>query len=224
MRSPAASERLAPLLRSGLCVIITPALCQGRDPLAIAKAALAGGAGMLQLRAKGELSDRAHLALAEHMRRMAHRAGAVFIVNDRADIARAARADGVHVGQDDLPVPVARRIAGQRAIVGCSTHDLAEARAARDAGADYLGVGAMFGSGSKANTRPAGPTTLAQVRAAVDLPLVAIGGITAANVDQVIAAGADAVAVISAVVGAADPVAAARELCAAIAAARAARR
>lgn len=215
-------DRLAPLLRSGLCVIVDPALCHGRDPLAIARAALDGGAGMLQLRAKATLSDRAHLALAEEMRRLAHAAGALFIVNDRADVARAARADGVHVGQDDLPVPAARRVVGRRALVGCSTHDVDEALAAQAAGADYLGVGAMFPSGSKLDTRPSGPATLARVRAAVALPLVAIGGITAANVGAVVAAGADAVAVIGAVVGADDPTAAARELCRAIVAARAA--
>lgn len=219
-RGGSSDGRLAPLLRSGLCVIVDPALCQGRDPLAVARAALDGGAGMLQLRVKALLSDRAHLALAEQMGRLARAAGAVFIVNDRPDIARAARADGVHVGQEDLPVPAVRRVVGRRALIGCSTHDVAEALAAQAARADYLGVGAMFPSGSKRDTRPAGPATLAAVRAAVALPLVAIGGITAANVGQVVAAGADAVAVIGAVVGAADPAAAARALCAAIAAAR----
>ncbi len=154
-----------------------------------------------------------------------------FIVNDHADLALAlgnslARIPGaggsgrshafavlgVHVGQKDLPVEAVRRILPPGAIVGASTNDAPEARRAEQAGADYIAVGDIFGTGSKDGTRSASPERLAQVRRAVGLPVFGIGGITAANVARVMEAGADGVAVISAVCGADDPLAAAEEL------------
>jgi thiamine-phosphate diphosphorylase len=144
----------------------------------------------------------------------------LFIVNDHVDIAVLAEADGVHLGQHDLPITEARRLLPAQMIVGVSNALLAEALAAREAGADYIAVGAMYNSTSKQNTRPAGLDTLRQVRARIsDRPIVAIGGINEANIAPVVDAGADAVAVISAVSSAADPAAAARDLVARIAAA-----
>jgi len=126
------------------------------------------------------------------------------------DLALAVDADGVHVGQDDLPAAAARRLLRPGMILGVSTHDLAQARAARDDGADYVAVGSMFPTGSKPGFQLVGPELLRAVRPEIAAPLVAIGGITPDNVDQVVHAGADAVAVISAVCAAPDPAEATR--------------
>jgi thiamine-phosphate diphosphorylase len=136
---------------------------------------------------------------------LARTAGAVLIVNDRIDVARAAGADGVHLGQEDLPVDAARRIGGDALWIGISTHDPEQARAAAAAGADYLGVGPMYATTSKANPlAPRGPELVRAVRALVDVPLVAIGGITVETAPALRAAGADAVAMIGALVRAPD--------------------
>lgn len=211
--------RLAPLTATGLCVIVDPALAQGRSVEQVARLALQGGAGMIQLRHKGA-SDRELLAEAVALRSLCAAAGALFIVNDRADVAVAADADGVHVGQQDLPVAAARRIVGLRKLIGCSTATLEEAVAAQAAGADYLGVGTIYPTASKADTRPAGLATLKLIREGVSLPLVAIGGINQANAGEAIESGADAVAVISAVVSAEDIAAAAAGLAQAVGEAR----
>ena len=134
------------------------------------------------------------------------------IVNDHLDLALAAGADGLHVGQKDLPVAAASRIAGPGMIIGCSTNNPEEARRAEADGADYVSVGRLFETGSKADTRPATTETLRAIKAAVSVPVCAIGGIGESNIDAVIAAGADMVAVISAVAGADDPRETARRL------------
>ena len=141
-------------------------------------------------------------------------------MNDRVDLALALEADGVHVGQDDLPAPEARRLLLPGMILGVSTHDEAQARRARDDGADYVAVGSIFPTGSKAGFRLVGPDLVRRVRAEIAAPLVAIGGITPDNVAEVIRAGADAVAVISAVCAAPDPAAAAGRFLETIRAAR----
>lgn len=211
-----------------LYVIVDPAACRGRHPVEVGRAALAGGAAMLQwrdkLRDKGEqLADARALyqACVEHE--------AVFIVNDHADLALvlagggSARqgALGVHVGQKDLPIVEVRRIVPAHFIVGVSTNNPDEAVEAERRGASYVAVGDIFGTATKAGTRPASPRRLAEVNAAVTVPVFGIGGIDKGNVAEVMAAGAAGVAVISAVCSADDPEAAARELAAAIAAARA---
>lgn len=206
----------------GLYVIIDPAACLGRDPVAVGGAALAGGASLLQWRDK-ERDKGEQLAQARALYRLCREHGATFIVNDHADLAlvlageEGAGAIGVHVGQRDLPVAAVRAIVPAGFIVGASTNLVEEARAAEAAGADYIAVGDVFGTATKAGTRPASPARLAQVKAAVRLPVFAIGGITLQNVGQVLAAGADGVAVISAVCAAPDPEAAARELAGALA-------
>jgi len=164
------------------------------------------------------LSDLYPVALA--LRRRCREAGCLFIVNDRVDLALAVEADGVHVGQDDLPAREARRLLRPGMILGVSTHDESQARRARDDGADYVAVGSMFPTGSKTGFRLVGPDLLRRVRPEIRVPLVAIGGITVDNVAEVIRAGADAVAVISAVCASPDPAAAARRFLETIRAAR----
>lgn len=136
----------------------------------------------------------------------------MFIVNDHADIARAADAHGVHLGQDDLPIEVARKVIGPEGIIGISTHSLEQARAAAAAGADYIGFGPVF----RTATKDAGPVQdlemLRAVRSEVAVPIIAIGGIDAKNAAEVIATGADGIAVISAVLDAPDIEAAAKDL------------
>jgi thiamine-phosphate pyrophosphorylase len=190
----------------------------GGDPVAQARAACAGGAAVVQLRAKSA-PDRETLAWAEALRELTRRAGALFVVNDRFDLALAAQADGVHLGQQDLPprrIPPHLR---ERLVVGRSTHTLAEARAARSEPVDYVAGGPVFGTTSKDSPHPArGLALLREAAAAVaPLPLVAIGGIHAGNAASAIAAGAAGVAVISAVAGAQDPEAATRALVEAVA-------
>ena len=192
-----------------LYAIVDP-LDTGRDPVALAAALLEGGAGLLQLRLKDGTS-REMLTAAERIAPLARAAGAVFLVNDRADIARAVGAAGVHLGQQDLPVAAARRVLGAGAMVGVSTHTVEEARAAEAAGADYVGVGPVYATTSKAAPlAPRGLELVHAVRLAVSLPLVAIGGITAETAVAARAAGADAVAMIGALVRTRDVEAAVR--------------
>jgi thiamine-phosphate pyrophosphorylase len=206
-----------------LCVITDPGLAPGRDHVAIAAAALAGGADMIQLRDKtGSLRDL--LPQARSIRALCRSRGALFIVNDRVDLALATDADGAHVGQEDLPAASARRLLGPRRLLGVSTHSLAQAEAARQAGADYIGFGPMFATGTKdTGYEPRGLNALRGIRRAVSLPILAIGGITHENVTMVIEAGAAAPAVISAVVAAADISAAAAAFRQRVAAAKAGR-
>jgi thiamine-phosphate pyrophosphorylase len=190
------------------------------DPIAQGRAACDGGAAVVQLRAK-LATDRELLGWAQALRELTRRAGALFIVNDRFDLALAARADGVHLGQQDLPparIPPRLR---ERLVVGRSTHTLEEARAASAEPVDYVAFGPVFGTTSKDSPHAArGLALLREAAAAVaPLPLVAIGGIHSGNAAGVIAAGAAGVAVISAVAGAEDPEAATRALVRAIAAA-----
>jgi thiamine-phosphate diphosphorylase len=203
---------------NGLYVIIDPAACGERSPLDVVRMAIEGGAGVLQwrdkLRDKGDQLDDARAIAA-----LCRDAGVPLIVNDHADLALACDADGVHLGQHDLPIDTVRPIVRADMIVGVSTNNADEARAAERAGANYVAVGAIFATGSKGNTRPADLDRIRTVKAAVAVPVVAIGGINASNIDAVVTAGADAAAVISAVCGAADPREAAQELAGAWAAA-----
>lgn len=135
-------------------------------------------------------------------------------MNDHVDLALAVRADGVHVGQNDLPVGTTRRLTGANMIIGASTNNPDEARHAETDGADYVSVGRLYETGSKRDTRPATTETIRAVKSAVSLPVCAIGGINESNIDEVIAAGSDMVAVIGAVCSALDPAKAARRLAA----------
>ncbi len=150
--------------------------------------------------------------MARLVREWTRAAGTLFIVNDRPDLAVLADADGVHLGQDDLPVSAARRIVGSRALIGVSTHTIEQARQAVNDGADYLGVGPVFPSKTKEFEEFAGLDFVRQVAAEIRIPWYPIGGISLENLAEVQAAGATRVAVSSAVCGADDPAAAAREL------------
>ncbi len=176
----------------------------------IAKAAIEGGASIIQYRDK-HASSRKLFEDALQLRNLTRDAGALLIINDRADIALAVEADGVHLGQDDLSLAEARRIVGDTYIIGISATCFDEAVEAANQGADYIGLGPVFPTPSKDDAAPPiGLEGVAAVREAVDIPIVAIGGITIDNIEEVIQAGSDGIAVISAVASAPDMVAAAR--------------
>ena len=191
-------------LSSPLYVILDREAARGRGLSELLEAVLAGGCRLVQLREKhlplGELYP-----VARELRERCRQAGALFIVNDRADLALAIRADGLHVGQDDLPATAARRLLAPEMILGVSTHDARQAQQALADGADYIAVGSIFPTGSKAGFQLVGPELIRRLRPEIPTPLVGIGGITVDNVASVITAGADAVAVISAVCAAPDP-------------------
>ena len=190
-------------LPSRLYAIVDP-LDTGRDPIALARAMLAGGARLLQLRLKTTATG-ALLETANAVRDLAAAAGATFIVNDRADVALACGADGVHLGQNDLPVAAARTVVGGGMLIGFSTHSETQLADASAHGADYLAFGPIYATTSKSAADPVlGCERLAAARRLTAGPLVAIGGITAATAPTVLAAGADAVAVIAALVRASD--------------------
>jgi thiamine-phosphate pyrophosphorylase len=187
-----------------LYVILDRGASRGRPLTDILDAAIAGGARMVQLREKDWPSGTL-LPLARTLRARCREAGVTFIVNDRVDLALAIDADGVHLGQDDLPASVARPLLRSGMILGISTHSVAQARAAQANGADYVAVGSMFPTRSKVGFELVGVELLRKLRAEIRVPLIGIGGITHDNVQEVIRAGADGVAVISAVGAADDP-------------------
>ncbi len=196
-----------------LYLVTDERLSRGRSHLEVAEAAIRGGADVIQLRDKTSDSGALYrIALA--LRKLTLEAKVPLIVNDRLDIALAVDADGLHVGQDDLPASVARRLLGPGRILGVSTETPEEALLAEKDGADYLGVGPIFEArGSKADAGdPKGPGMIAPIRAKCRLPIVAIGGIKAGNARSVLEAGADAVAVISDIVAAEDIEQAARRM------------
>ena len=184
-----------------------------RTHLELAEAVLAAGVPFLQLRVK-DASTRAFVEVARAVKAAADRAGAMLIVNDRADVAHLVDAAGVHLGQTDLPPSAARAILGPEKIVGFSTHSTAQAEAAlREAAIDYLAFGPVFPTRSKENPDPVqGVEVLRTVRGLCPLPLVAIGGIDGESLSAVLATGADAAAMIGAIAGAPDPTAATRRL------------
>ncbi len=203
-----------------LYVITDEEVGRGLSHAEIARRAVAGGADVIQLRDKG-LSGRDLFTVATAIREITLDAGALFIVNDHLDVALAAGADGVHLGADDLPIECAREIAPSGFIIGASVDSLDSAIRAQAAGADYVALSPTFPTTSKDDAGPGnGLAVLSAIRSRVSVPIVTIGGISRENVDSVIAAGADGVAVISAVVGEPDITAAARDMRARIAAAK----
>lgn len=196
----------------GLYVITDTTLREGRTHADIARAALEGGARIIQMRDKNA-SDRDFYAQALILRQITAEAGALFVVNDRVDIAAAVRADGVNVGQSDLPVSAVRDVVGFRILVGVSVDDLRQARQAEMDGASYVGFGPVFPTATKPDTGPVtGLDTLRQACRLLDAPVVAIGGINRDNIRAVAECGAACAAVVSAVVCAEDMAAAAAEL------------
>ncbi len=171
---------------------------------------------MIQLRDK-VAGPRQLLREARQIAQLCRERGVCFIVNDRLDLALAADADGVHLGQDDLPPRNARALLGASKFLGVSTHSLEQALRAAEQGADYLGIGPIFATATKATGyEPVGCDTIRQLRARIDIPIVAIGGIRLSNVREVIRSGATGVAVISAIVGVDDITAATRAFMTAI--------
>lgn len=207
----AARQRLDGCL---LYMLVTDDACHhGAGPAVLG--AISGGASIIQVREKA-MSDRKLLEQARRVREWARQNGALCIMNDRPDLAVAADADGVHVGQDELPVREVRRIVGPNRLVGVSTHTIEQARQAVLDGADYLGVGPVFPSGTKQFDQFAGLEFVRQAAAEIALPWFAIGGITPSNVSDVVAAGARRVAVSGVLCGAADPAQVAAQLVAAL--------
>jgi len=202
-------------LRSArLHVLVTERLC--REPwLDVCRAAIDGGATVLQLREK-ELPDGEMLERARRLRELTAAQGALFVVNDRPHIARLAEADGLHVGQDDLSVAEARRIAGPTVLVGKSTHSVSQVRAAIEERPDYIAVGPMFPSATKPESVVAGPELLAAAQGLADVPIVAIGGVTAGRIAELDLRSTDQAAVCAEVLGASDPADAVRRIVAAI--------
>ncbi|MEX0885462.1 MAG: thiamine phosphate synthase [Phycisphaeraceae bacterium] len=205
-----------------LCVLLTAALCRDGDWRSVAQAAMAGGADCLQLREK-DLDAAELLRRTRELLAMARASGVSIIVNDRPDVALLAGADGVHLGQGDLPVREVRRLVGRRLLIGVSTSRLDEAKQALRDGADYCGVGPMFATTTKQKDVLAGPAYLREYVAWGRLTHLAIGGIDAENVAELVEAGAAGVAVSSAVCASSDPGGACRWLLAALRPARAER-
>jgi len=195
-----------------LYVVTDKAIAGGRSHAEQARAAILGGATVIQYREKLG-NTRQLIAEASAVRDVCRELGATFIVNDRVDVALAVGADGVHVGQEDMPAIIARRLIGPDMLLGVTVGNAAQARQAEADGADYLGTDAVFFTGSKPDAGPPiGVDALAEICRAVRIPVVGIGGINVGNVAQVIQAGAAGAAVISAVVSAPDVSAAARRL------------
>lgn len=203
-------ERLARLQAARL-YLVTPLEPGGRPLEGVLAAALAGGVDIVQLRAK-DAGDGEVLAAAAVARRLCDDAGALLIVNDRPDLVAPAHADGVHIGQDDGTIAEARAAAGADVLVGRSTHAPAQLAAAADEGADYAGVGPVHATPTKAGRAPVGLDYVRHAADAARIPWFAIGGIAAENAGEVVAAGAQRIAVVRAIAEAADPRAAAAGL------------
>ena len=206
----------------GVYLVTGADLSAGRTTVEIVEAAIRGGVDVIQLREK-HASARKRYELGRELRAMTRDVGVPLIVNDRVDIARAIDADGVHLGDDDLPIEVAREQLGPDAIVGRSVSTPDAAREAERSGADYLGVGAVYHTSSKdvdPDEHGIGTETVREIRETVSVPFVGIGGITAENAAEVVSAGADGVAVISAITAADDPEVATRALGEAVESAR----
>jgi thiamine-phosphate pyrophosphorylase len=198
MPPPSARLSLPPLY-----AVLDPEQIKSSATESVLRVLLQGGVKLLQLRVKAA-SPADFLQLARTARNLTRSHGCKLIVNDRVDIALGCDADGVHLGQEDLPLHAARKLLGN-GIIGISTHDVEQAKEAEAGGADYIGFGPMFGTATKATGYSArGLEMLRQVRATVRIPIVAIGGITESNIAQIWQAGADSAAIISDLMGAED--------------------
>ena len=195
-----------------LYLVTDRGLSRGRSTLEIVEAAVRGGATCVQLREK-QCTTREFIQQARVIRDRLRQLNTPLIINDRLDVALAVEADGVHLGQSDMPLEVARAIVADKMLIGISAESLRDAIEAEKGGADYLGVSPIYATPTKTDTAPAlGLEGLRQIRTAVNLPLVGIGGLNHKNAGEVIRSGADGVAVVSAIVAADDPEQAARSL------------
>lgn len=195
-----------------LYLVTDPVLCGSRGVVETCRLALEAGVGTVQLRDKNA-TTRDMLRVAGELMELCSEAGALFVVNDRVDVALACGAHGVHLGQEDMPVSTARELLGDGAVLGVSVRTAGEARAARDGGADYLGANLVFATETKTDLgAPLGLSGIASLKEATSLPLVAIGGIKPSNAGGVRRAGADGIAVVSAIMAAENVSEAVREL------------
>ncbi len=218
--TPERLRRRELLRRSPVYLVTEEAFSAGRTSQEIAEACLRAGVRVIQVREK-ESGTRRAFEIALDIRALTSRYGALLIVNDRVDVAMASGADGVHLGQLDLPLETARRLMGPDALIGLSITDVEQLASPDVQAADYLGVGAVFPTGTKADAALPGLALLGEARAATRAPIVAIGGIRPENAALPIVAGADCLAVITAITEAPDPEQAVRELVASAEAARA---
>jgi thiamine-phosphate pyrophosphorylase len=187
-----------------LYLILDEELIGNKDPLEIAAAAAMGGVNAIQWRCKGA-TDRSAFLLVSRLRQFAPLSSVAVIVNDRVDVAAMAGADGVHLGQDDIPLNEARKLLGEKKIIGISTHNQKEALEAEKEGADYVTVGPIFSTSTKKDAgTPLGLSKIAELKRVLKVPLVAIGGINETNIKEVVSAGADIVAVATAIIKAGD--------------------
>lgn len=185
---------------------------EGKDILQVLNSAVEGGVTAIQFRLKKK-NDRELLALAKDLRTLTTEKGLLFIIDDRLDLALAAEADGVHLGKEDIPLEEAQKIGGKELIIGVTVENAKEAKEAALAGADYLGTAAVFPTPTKSyNEPPLGKDELQKITAAVDIPVVAIGGINRENAFDILQTGVAGIAVISAILNANDPKKAAQEL------------
>ncbi|MFC1897791.1 thiamine phosphate synthase [Chloroflexota bacterium] len=198
---------------SGLYLIIDTQALKGRSHIEVASQAIRGGAKTVQLRDKLQ-SKKELLPLAQKLRNLCTEHNVLFIMNDYLDLAIASDADGLHLGQDDLPIKTARKLLPMDKILGCSTTTVDQAITAASEGADYIAAGSIYPTSSKETAKVVGLERLRQIRQATSLPLVAIGGITKDNTAEVLTAGADSVAVIGAILGAESPEEAAQQVAA----------
>ena len=195
-----------------LYLVTDAGLARGRPLVEIVRAAIAGGVTMVQYRDKA-LGTRALIEAAQALLAVARPAGVPLIINDRVDVALAIDADGVHVGREDMPPAIARRLLGPDKIIGTSVHEAAHCDALDPDVVDYVGAGAVFPTGTKSNIAGLlGVKGLARLRRATALPMVGIAGINAENAASVIATDVDGIAVVSAIIAAEDPRAAAAQL------------
>jgi thiamine-phosphate pyrophosphorylase len=193
-----------------LYAILDKGFVKDRSIATLAEDLIKGGAGVIQLRNKSSETHEFYLDAVE-VKAVTQKHGIPLIINDRLDIARAVEAAGVHLGQKDLPLQVARSLIGKEMILGASVHNLTEFNQAVEAGADYLGVGTMYPTNTKKVPQIMGVQFVRRLRSKTDLPMVAIGGITLENLTPVIQAGADGVAVISALLSVEDVATRARQ-------------
>jgi len=208
-------DRMARFRDAGLYLVTSQSLSLERTTLQVLEAALRGGVRLVQLREK-EMSLREIYAIAIEARRMTREAGALLIINDRIDVALAVGADGVHLGQDDLPIEASREL-GPDLIIGASTHSVAEADDAIAQGASYVNIGPIFSTNTKMwADEYLGLDGLREISATVTVPFTVMGGIKRAHIPQLVEAGAETIALVTAVTKAPDPEAATRELLAAI--------
>ena len=195
-----------------LYIITDQRISHGKSHLEVAEAALAGGATVIQFRDK-EMKDSEAVVACREIYKLTKKKGVSFIVNDRVEVAKAVDADGVHLGQEDMSFSSARKILGKEKIIGISVDTVEQALKAVKGGTDYLGIGPIYPTATKSDAGKAlGTARLKEIRESVNIPIVAIGGINENNLEEVLRAGADGIAVISAVVSAPDITEACRKL------------